>query len=614
MNTPHFFRYLLIFICIAYTSTLSAEIDLTQVISATTNSDAGKTDSQNPAVPKAIVPPPAALQSPRASMETFIHAMNDIKRGKTEAIDTALSSLDLSDINVLVQEERGRTLAWLLLEAMDKTRLVDFSKIPKKTRKEEWVFATYGPQKDQKIALRLQEDKRWLFSRETLDQLPDITQLLQQKSSLVVLNKQELKHQPLSLRLRSQLPDRLQQQLLGLYYWQWLGVLLFVVLGIIADWVFSVIARLLTRIVSAHAQTHVYQQIRKGLFRPFGLMVMALVWWLGINQLSLPEPVLLVLLVAVKFFASISGVWGAYRLVDLLSAWFQERASKTANKVDDALVPLVKRTLKVLVTVVGLVFIANNLNINITGLVAGLGLGGLALALASKDLAQNLLGTITILIEGTFSVGDWIVIGDIEGNVEEISFRSTRIRTFYNSLITLPNANLITDSVDNLGKRRYRRLSTKLGITYQTPADKIEGFCEGIREMVRLHPYMRKDYYQVYFNGYSDSALEIMVYVFWETPDWNTELREKHRFLLDILRLARQMEIEFAYPTQTLFMHDAQEKSANSNDTEEIDTAILNARQVARNIVEKNTSLADKPAPVSIAAKPLSINSSDTPV
>jgi MscS family membrane protein len=492
---------------------------------------------------------------------------------------------------------------------MDKTRLIDFDTIPNKTRKTEWVFARYGEKdQEQKIALRLQKDKRWLFSSETLEQLPDIVNSLKQKTTLVVDSKDDLKNQPLASRLRTELPDDLQVQLWGLYYWQWLGIVVFIVLGIIADWVFSGLARLLTRIISTHAEALVYQQIRNGLFRPFGLMVMALVWWLGINQLSLPEPVLLVLLVAVKFFASISGVWGAYRLVDLLSAWMQKRASKTENKVDDALVPLAKRTLKVLVTVIGLVFIANNLNINITGLVAGLGLGGLALALASKDLAQNILGTITILIEGTFSVGDWIVIDDIEGNVEDIGFRSTRIRTFYNSLITLPNANFITNSVDNLGKRRYRRLSTKLGITYQTPADKVEGFCEGIRELVRLHPYMRKDYYQVYFNGYADSALEILVYVFWETPDWNTELREKHRFLLDILRLARQMDIEFAYPTQTLFMQDMQDKAAKSQESQSINDATLAARQVARNIVEKNTSLSDKPAPVSIDSQPLSIN------
>ena len=105
-----------------------------------------------------------------------------------------------------------------------------------------------------------------------------------------------------------------------------------------------------------------------------------------------------------------------------------------------------------------------------------------------------------------------------------------------------------------MGSRRYRRMKTMLGLTYDTPPEKIDAFCAGIRELIQLHPYMRKDYYQVYFNQYSAASLDILVYVFWQTPDWNTELRERHRFLLDVLRLAKQLDVEFAYPTQTLYL------------------------------------------------------------
>ncbi|MCX4188655.1 mechanosensitive ion channel family protein, partial [Methylophaga sp. OBS4] len=159
-----------------------------------------------------------------------------------------------------------------------------------------------------------------------------------------------------------------------------------------------------------------------------------------------------------------------------------------------------------------------------------------------------------VLLDRPFSIGDWVVIGDVEGSVETVGFRSTRIRTFYNSLVTMPNSILTTTKIDNMGARRYRRMRTMLALTYDTPAEKIEAFCEGIRKVIQLHPYMRKDYYQVYFNEYGAASLDILVYVFWATPDWNTELRERHRFLLDVLRLARQLEVEFAYPTQTLYL------------------------------------------------------------
>jgi MscS family membrane protein len=247
--------------------------------------------------------------------------------------------------------------------------------------------------------------------------------------------------------------------------------------------------------------------------------------------------------------------------------------------------------------VVGAVFIADNMNINVTSLLAGLGLAGMAFALAAKDMVQNLFGSITVLLDRTFTVGDWILVDGSEGTVEQIGFRSTRIRTFYNSKVTIPNSKFITAAVDNMGERRYRRLSTKLGLTYDTPPDKIEAFCEGIRELVRQHPYMRKDYFHAYFNGYGPSSLDILVYVFWETPDWSTELRERHRFLLDILRLAQRLGVEFAFPTQTLYM--AQD-SASGETVDEIQQqeAFNQGRETAKQIFDTTTGIGNRPTPV----------------
>ena len=433
MNIHPMIKNPFLFLLLLFSPLLQADVTAAQVMGlpsvADTPTEAAKTDQ-----PK---PPPETLQSPRATMETFIHGMNDIKRGEDDAIDVVLTTLDLSKINTLVVRERGTALAWMLLEAIDKTRIIDFSKIPDKNVKKSWIFHQYGDKKDKKIVIDRKKDGRWLFSAETLQQLPEILELLENKTSLVATEDDASRHQPWSFRLQKQLPDSLKGTFLGMQYWQWVGILVFVLLGLLADRVFSGITHIVTRIISKRAEARAYRKIPNDIFRPLGLMVMSLVWWLGINQLTLPENALLILLVAVKFMASVSGVWGAYRLVDLFSAWMHQKASRTTTKVDDAIVPLASRTLKVFVTIVGLVFIANNLNINITGLVAGLGLGGLALALASKDLAQNLLGTITVLVEGTFSVGDWIVVDDIEGTVEDISFRSTRIRTFYVSTLPL---------------------------------------------------------------------------------------------------------------------------------------------------------------------------------
>jgi len=283
---------------------------------------------------------------------------------------------------------------------------------------------------------------------------------------------------------------------------------------------------------------------------------MALVWSGGLRFLWLPVGALSILEVAVRFVLAAGGVWAAYRLVDILAALLEDRARKTHNKFDDLLVPLVRKSLKVFIAAFGLVFIAETLEMDISSLLAGLGLGGLAVALAAQDTVKNLFGSLMVLIDRPFSVGDWVVIGDYEGVVEEVGFRSVRIRTFYNSLITLPNSNLISSAVDNYGARSYRRWSTKLGVTYDTPPATIDAFCEGIRELVRRHEITRKDAFEVHLNSFGDSGLEILLYVFFETGDWSKELAARHALALDILRLAERLGVDFAFPTRTVWLHE----------------------------------------------------------
>ncbi|NNE44470.1 MAG: mechanosensitive ion channel family protein, partial [Gemmatimonadetes bacterium] len=314
----------------------------------------------------------------------------------------------------------------------------------------------------------------------------------------------------------------------------------------------------------------------RGAVRPAGIFAMSGLWWFGLLGLGLPLGVLSVLLIAAKFLVTVSAVWMAYRLTDLVGAFFAGRADETESKFDDLLVPLVRKTLKVFIVAFGLVFIADNLNVDISSLLAGLGLGGLAFALAAQDTVKNLFGSVTVLLDKPFAVGDWVVIaGDVEGTVEEVGFRSTRVRTFYNSLITVPNANLINAAVDNLGARTYRRWKTKLSLTYDTPPEKIEEFCEGVRELVRRHPHTRKDYFHVYANEYGAASLDVLVYVFFQTPDWGEELAARHALFLDILRLARAVGVDFAFPTQTLHVHAAEWEAAPWSDAPDAETAAL---------------------------------------
>jgi len=534
---------------------------------------------------------PETLSIPSTTLSTFVESMQLVTSGDGQFIDEALTTLDLSNIAKVIRKDKGTELAYSLYSILQHDQLQDAGFIQTSQK----ALLKRYPQGVVEI-VKL-EDGRWLFSQKTLAAVPTILEAKLSDTSATD-SVQVYSTLPINITLKAMMPDVLKGGFI-LEYWQWIGIFIVIVLGSIAD---KLVAWILAKNVSRWQRKHVeYEGLDSQILRPLGLMMMALIWWFGLAALGLPDDALVVLSVAVKLLVSLAAVWSAFRLVDIFYVLLNEKAKKSENKFDDLLVPMISKSIKVFVVVIGVIFTADNLNIDVTSLLAGLGLGGLAFALAAKDLLGNFFGSLTVLLDRPFHIGDWVIIGDVEGSVEEVGFRSTRIRTFYNSLITLPNSNLTTTTIDNMGARRYRRMKTMLGLTYDTPPEKIDAFCEGARELVRLHPYMRKDYFHVYFNQYNSASLDILVYVFWETPDWNTELRERHRFLLDILRLAKQVGVEFAYPTQTLYLKQDQPVEATIG---EFQTAMTQddshafGKQQAESIVAGTLGKGVKPGPV----------------
>ena len=544
-----------------------------------------------------VEPVPPELISARATMTTFLEAFDPEKAPEGwNPLDRGAFCLDLQDLNKDLRRNQGRELAAQLKEVLDKTQLIDFETLSADPDAEPWRLTVVEESSlkddsplanDGEVVLAPDEDGRWLFTRETVDALPEL--LVAVRGQEVVEGVTDIGPLTFSQLLRSKMPASLLAAPLVLENWQWLGLMLLLVLGWSLD-------QAVTRTVKATIQGYLGRRMERidpeelhRALRPLGLLTASLVWWPGLFWLSLPTELLTILVVAVKFVAITAFVWAAYRMVDIVSAVFQVRAERSQNKFDDLLVPLFRKSAKIFVGALGFVFIADNLDVDITSLVAGLGIGGLAVALAAQDAVRNIFGSLTVILDQPFSVGDWVVIGDVEGTVVELGFRSTKIRTFYDSMITLPNANLISASVDNYGARSYRRWKTMIGLAYNTPADKVEAFCEGLRELIRLHPYTRKDSFQVYLNQFSASSIDVLVYMFFKTPDWATELRERHRLMLDAMRLAQKLEVEFAFNTQTLYLHRPEDPPPMAPiDTydEHVDRALLEARQEAKALVD----------------------------
>ncbi|MFZ9886327.1 MAG: mechanosensitive ion channel family protein [Myxococcota bacterium] len=353
-------------------------------------------------------------------------------------------------------------------------------------------------------------------------------------------------------RIVEELPRWLQVPFLGLAGWQLIGFVLLVLCGLLA--------RLLVANVVTAQVLRVFQRLQvewgRDLIRastlPLGTLSFAGTIWIFVPSLGLHVAWAKVVLLCMRVIAAVSCVVLVYRLVDIVAAFLQHRAERTETKLDDQLVPLVRRGLRIVTVLAGVVFVLQNLEINVGSLLATLGIGTLAFALAAQDTVKNLFGSITIFLDKPFQIGDWVVTSGVEGVIHEVGFRSTQIRTFYDSVVTIPNGKFTDAIIDNYGKRRYRRCFTKLGLAYHTTPEQMEAFCNGVRAIISAHPSTRKDYYEVHFSGYGESGLEVMLYFFFEVPSWTSELRARHEVFLDIWRLAHHLRVSFAFPTRTL--------------------------------------------------------------
>jgi MscS family membrane protein len=224
------------------------------------------------------------------------------------------------------------------------------------------------------------------------------------------------------------------------------------------------------------------------------------------------------------------------------------------RSLDGQLIRLGSRLFGAVIAVGCLIKGADELGFPAYSVLAGLGVGGLAVALAAKDSLANLLGSLLIMFEKPFRVGHYIRLSGTEGTVEDVGFRSTRIRTQDNSLVSIPNDSVINTTVENLSLRPKRRQRFTIGVTYDTKLATLEAFVEGIRNLILEHDLTDRDSIQVSFNNLADSSLDILVIFHLLVTDYPSELRGRHEVLEQIMDLAQRMGVAFAFPTRTLLI------------------------------------------------------------
>jgi MscS family membrane protein len=390
----------------------------------------------------------------------------------------------------------------------------------------------------------------WRIDRDTVERLESMYAAVRDHPRL-----EGLEDKPVSLRelLRQKVPDGLKRGGFILRGYQWIGLLVLVLLSIVIERIVLFVLRPLLRRVTK-GEGSLYDELLGDFERPVGWVLATLVFLATLPVLDIESRFRETLEIAADVFLAVGGVWAAYRLVDVVAWHLERRAQLTENRFDDMLVPLLRRTLKVVVLIVGVVFVASQLTTDLWGVFAGLSIGSLALGFAAKDSVENLFGTFTVLLDNPFKLGDLVTVGEFTGTVEQVGFRSTRVRTVEDSLVTMPNSRFIASDIENLSQRRRRRVEATLGVTYDTPPQTLEAFCEGLRELVRRHPWTYKQEYHAWFEGFGSVSLDVKLLCFLESVDFPTFQRERHRLYLDILRLAAELEVGFAFPTTTVHM------------------------------------------------------------
>lgn len=356
------------------------------------------------------------------------------------------------------------------------------------------------------------------------------------------------------------LPSWSAESFLVLSVWQWMGIGLAIFLGLVVQKLVYTTLKVVHKIASSRTRTEWDDKIVAAFIGPTGFASAVAVWYLSIYLLALPESLSGFLYSLFQFLASVAIVYLGYRLVTVLTEFLRTLTDQTESDLDDQLMPIVDRTLKSLVVIIGGLIIIQNMGINVLSAIAGLGIGGLAFALAARDTAANIFGSITIFLDRPFKMGDWVRINDAhEGIVEAVGMRTTRIRTFKKTLISLPNSVVANSSIENISARANRRVYTTLGILYGTPSEKIERFVEEIRTIIRNHERATDEGMQVSFVNYNASSLDIMVYFFVNVANWTEELQAKQDVYLAIMRKAEEMGIGFAFPTQTIHLEKGQD-------------------------------------------------------
>jgi MscS family membrane protein len=408
-------------------------------------------------------------------------------------------------------------------------------------------------------------NSQWFYSQETVRLIPTLHKEVYPLGSDILVNL---------------IPHQFgQKNIFGIAIWQVIGGLIFLILLGVFDWILSKLLKPIVRKVSRSRLNP--NLIPSELISKIARLVSIL---FSIQLLKLFLPALLFspetmesLTKGLKIISTIVLLLLLIRILDVVTLYLNRFAEQTTSKLDEQLIPLLKKLAQIIFVIMGVIRVLSLLDVNVTALIAGVSIGGLALALAAQDTVKNLIGSVMIFLDKPFQIGDWIDGGGVSGSVVEVGFRTTRLKQTDSSIISVPNGTIANMAVKNLGVRVYRLFQFSIGVTYDTPTDLLQKFTEGLKEIILNHPKTMKENYYVYFNEMAASSLNILFRTSLEVSDFESELKTKEELLFGIVQLAETLGIQFAFPSTSMYVEQLPGKDGNAP-TLETDSAVLDEK------------------------------------
>ncbi len=393
-------------------------------------------------------------------------------------------------------------------------------------------------------------DGKWYYSRETIQKIPGLHKRVYPFGANILVN------------IFHKFGD---QKLFGIMIWQYVGILIFLVLFLILYGVLTWLIRPVIRKISDRyvTSTLVRPKIIWGISKIIVLLFLLQISLILFPVLQLPVEIFRFSVLTIKIISVVLLVMLLLRIWKIVIIYAKNYASGTTSKMDEQLIPILNRGIQIVIITGGVIQALRIMEVNVTALIAGVSIGGLAIALAAQDAVKNLIGSVMIFFDTPFQIGDWVEWGGFEGTVVEVGFRSTRIQTTDSSIISVPNGTISSIAITNRGVRVFRLFNIKIGVTYDTPPALLEQFIKGLKAIVRKHPATSDSNSYIHLNEMADSSLNILFRVPIQTTTYAGELKIKEELLFAILRLARLLGIQFAFPSTSVYVETFPEKTSN---------------------------------------------------